>query len=469
MRQATREYHFDRMLWSAFDTAAKLSRGSEKEYRTTLKYIPYFRGVVDALLQPGEPGREFLRVCARYFENVVTARERGRKTAITTFCFSPTILYAFDVVPVCLEVISAMMCLAYRRGTGEFLDYCNEVGFTETSCSSQRGALGGFLAGLGSEIDLVLTDTPGVCDTNANAFAFAAAYLHKPFFQLDYPPVLVDGRSDTYHREDYRALIRFLEEHTGKQLDVDRLRAVLTEVQAQDEMIAELDELARCVPNPLPVSFNLMLYAGRFLFAGMPECTHLLESMVRMARRNAELGRSGLASGTENARAFFCYIDHYAQDLRLWQMLDELGIGYVGNILSRHWGATAPYVRELGKQDAAYSIDTTGLDTMIDSIAALNSRMPMVKSIRGPYDAPNMWLEDTLALAKMYAADFIVYNGTPGCRNTWGMVKLFARDTEKAGFPTHIMNGDAFDERVQSWEATRERFEEFIRVRRILR
>jgi hypothetical protein len=48
------------------------------------------------------------------------------------------------------------------------------------------------------------------------------------------------------------------------------------------------------------------------------------------------------------------------------------------------------------------------------------------------------------------------------------MVKLLARDTEKAGFPTHIMNTDAFDDRVQSWEATRERFEEFMTVRRLL-
>jgi hypothetical protein len=48
------------------------------------------------------------------------------------------------------------------------------------------------------------------------------------------------------------------------------------------------------------------------------------------------------------------------------------------------------------------------------------------------------------------------------------MVKLFVRDTERAGYPTHVMTGDGFDERVQSWEATRERFEEFLRVRRLL-
>ena len=48
------------------------------------------------------------------------------------------------------------------------------------------------------------------------------------------------------------------------------------------------------------------------------------------------------------------------------------------------------------------------------------------------------------------------------------MVKPFARDVERAGFPIHIMNDDAFDDRVESWEATRERLDEFFRVRGLL-
>ena len=105
---------------------------------------------------------------------------------------------------------------------------------------------------------------------------------------------------------------------------------------------------------------------------------------------------------------------------------------------------------------------------MLNSIAQLNARLPMVRSIRGPYDQPNMWLDETLAVAKAYQADCIIYNGTPGCRNTWGMVKPFARDLEKHGYPTFIMYDDAFDDRVESWENTRERLEEFFSVRGLL-
>ncbi len=315
---------------------------------------------------------------------------------------------------------------------------------------------------------MFVTDTPGVCDTNANSFAFASAYLNKPFFQLDMPPDLTGERSNEYHREDFKALIRFLEAQTGKKLDPERLRENLRELARQDEIIAELEDLARMVPNPLPISYNLMVYASRFLFAGMPECTGVLESMLKIARENAAKNISGLSGGVEKLRAFFCYIDHYAQNMQLWQMLDGNGICYQGNILSHFWSHNAPHVAQYHKEEAAYNIDMTDMDSLIDSVGMINSRMPMIKSIRGPYDAPNMWLEDTLGLAKMYGADLIVYNGTPGCRNTWGMVKLLARDTEKAGFPTYIMYADAFDARVQSWEATEERFMEFLKVRRLV-
>ncbi len=198
----------------------------------------------------------------------------------------------------------------------------------------------------------------------------------------------------------------------------------------------------------------------------MPEYTELLSDMAAVVRDNAQNGRSGITSGIEKKRAFFFYIDHYTLNLSLWDWLDRHGISHIGSILSRSFKDDQPYMK--GMEDAAYSIDTTDLDTMIDSIAMINSRMPMVRSIRGPYDRPNMWKEESLALARVFKADCLIYNGTPGCRNTWSNVKLLAGDLEEAGYPTHIMYGDAFDERVESWESTAARLEEFFTIRGLL-
>ena len=58
MRQEIREYKFDWMLWTSFAAASRLKSGTEKEYRHMLKYIPYFRGTVDAVLGTGGTGTE---------------------------------------------------------------------------------------------------------------------------------------------------------------------------------------------------------------------------------------------------------------------------------------------------------------------------------------------------------------------------------------------------------------------------
>ena len=68
----------------------------------------------------------------------------------------------------------------------------------------------------------------------------------------------------------------------------------------------------------------------------------------------------------------------------------------------------------------------------------------------------------------VFEVDGMIYCGTPGCRNTWGMVKPFAREIEKHGLPVHLMYSDAFDDRVESWEATAGRLDEFFKVRGLL-
>ncbi len=467
MKNMFKEYNYDWMLWALFTVASKVRNGTEKEYKYLLKAIPTYQNVLEALLNQGEVGIAITQMVTKYLEDIITAHEKGKKIATTTFCFNPAIFYAMDVIPITFEVMTVLGTMIWRRGTAPFLDYADEVGFTETSCSAQRGSLGAYLAGLGEKIDFVVCDSPGVCDTNANSFAFASSYLNLPLYSLDYPSVLTEQRASEYHSEDYKSLIAFIEEQTGKRLDVDRLRKVLEEMNKQTEIISEIEELTTLVPSPAPSIFQFFIYACQFLFAGLKDSTRVLELILKQIKENVKNGVPGIKSGKERARVLMCYIDHYTTDMRFWDFMEKHDVVICQSLLGTFWQNDAPYAK--GREIEAYSIDTKDLHTMIDSIAATNSRMPMVKQIRGPYDSPGMWLTDTLAEAKVYKADCIMYSGTVGCRNTWGMVKLFARDTEQHGYPTHIMYSDAFDDRVQSWEATAARLEEFFKVRGLLK
>jgi len=466
MRPELKEYNYDRLMGATLKVAANLANSTGKELEHTYRYIPEYRDTARTFLSLGEPGVLLMKLLAKYYENLLTARENGNPIAATTFCNSPAILYAMDIVPATFEILTGIGGMMWKRGMFEYMDYCVEVGMPETSCSSQRGFLGAFLAGLTESIDLIICDTPGVCDTNANAFAFASTLLDKPFFQLNYPSSIGDHRSQKYHIDDYKTMIRFIEEQTGRRLDYDRLAGVLREIDKQDALIADLEDMLLLVPTPVPPLYSIATYAGRFCFSGRREFTELLESMVRAARKNADAGISGITSGEEKLRIFLCYIDHYTVDLNYWNYLDARGIAHMGSILSRNFREGNEYVREM--PGSTYGIDTSSPEAMLDTIAQMNARLPMVRSIRGPYDRKGMWLEESLACARLYQADCVIYNGTPGCRNTWGMVKPFARDMERQGFPVHIMYDDAFDDRVESWEATRERLDEFLHVRGLL-
>lgn len=466
MRPEIREYNYDWLMASTLKAAANLPRGMKKETELAYRYIPYYKKIAKSFVDSGEPGVETLQMLAAYYENILSAKQQGKKIAATTFCNSPVILYAMDIVPVTFEILTAIGAMVWKRGMFDYMDYCVEVGMPETSCSSQRGALGAVLGGLSEKIDFVICDTPGVCDTNANAFAFASEYLDKPFYQLNYPSSIGDDRSQQYHIDDYKEMIKFAELHSGNQLDYDRLAEVLTEVDKQDVMIADLEDMLMLKPTPVPPLFSLALYAGRFCFSGHRQYTRLLESMVRSAKANLAAGITGLRNGEEKLRAFMCYIDHYTLDVNFFNYLEKRGIANVGSILTRNFRNNNKYVKEM--PGSGYGIDTSTPEAMLDSIAQMNARLPMVRSIRGPYDKKGMWLEETLVCAKMYNADCVIYNGTPGCRNTWGMVKPFTRDIEKHGYPCHIMNDDAFDDRVESWDATRERLDEFFQIRGLL-
>jgi hypothetical protein len=465
MRQESREYNYDWMLWSILNHAAKSCDGTEKEYESLCSLVPHFHDVLDALVRHGEPGRLFLALLARYCQRCLSAHDEGRKVALTSFCVATPIIYAFDVVPVCLEAMTVLGTIVLKRGTAEYLDYCCEVGFTETSCSSQRGALGAYLAGLAGRPDFIVCDSPGICDTNANSFAFASAYLDIPFYQLNYPPTLTDKRATRYHREDFKHLIAFIHEQVGTPLDEDVLRTVVEETKKQDDLASEIMEMQRIVPSPVPGIYDLLLYGGKFMMGGLKPYTTLLESMLDTVTGNAERGVSGTTSMRERARGLFCYIDHYTTDMRFWDWMDYHDIAHLGSLLFTFWQEGAVYAED--HENETYRIETDTMDTMIDSLADQMSRMPMVKQIRGPYDASGMWLDDSLGAARLLHADFVAYIGTMGCRNTWGMVKLLARDLENRGIPTLVLYVDAFDDRIASWEAMMDKMDEFITLRRI--
>ncbi|MEN6476120.1 MAG: 2-hydroxyacyl-CoA dehydratase family protein [Syntrophaceae bacterium] len=468
MRKEYKEYQFDKMVQSIVHFGSLAKDGTDKECFGMFRYAPHFKEVFGTILGTGEPGVKLMKMVDKYLCDVLNASAQGKKVALCTFNFSPAVLKPLGVVPLVVEPLTTLGVMMWLRGMGEYLNYCCELGFTETSCSAQRGAMGAYLAGLGVKPDFVLCNSVGVCDTNATAFNFAAEYLDLPFYQLNALPLFADKRTIDYQHRDFRGLISFVEEQTGKKLDVGLMREVIHEIKKQDDLINEIQDLMQLKPSPVPGTYNVFMYSVKFIYGGYPEGTEVLESMLKHAKQNAAQGRAGTASGKEVARCFSVYVDHYSAQLRPWAWFDSKDISHVGSMMNGFWPDGAPVAKgELA--EGIYKLDATNRDTMLDSLCDQMSRMPMVKQIRGPMDDPHQWLLETRGSIRTFKPDFCTYTGTIGCRNTWGAIKVLARDTEKMGLPTLILFGDAFDQRITSWESMRERIDEFLSIRGILK
>lgn len=467
MRKEYKEYDFDAMVGSMMSIGALLADGTEKECYGMLNYAPHFRDIFEGILGAGEPGMMFIKMANNFLQEVLTAHDRGKKICLGTFTLPPSLMRPFDIIPLWVEPMTALGALMWQRGVTEYLNHCCELGFSETACSGQRGALGAILAGLGVKPDFAVCNCVGACDSNATAFNFASEYLDIPLYTLNALPTLVDERTYEYHREDFRGMVSFVEEQIGKKMDVDVLRDILLETDKQDKFIGELQELMRVKPSPVPGVYAFLMYAMRFIYCGDKIGTELLESMIRIAKKNLAEGRAGTTSGKEDARVMAIYIDHYAAQLKPWQFYDSKNISYLGGALDYFWHSHSPYAT--GLEEGCYSIDTSSVDAMFDSMADQMSRMPMVKQLRGPYDTPHQWKSDTMAMIKTYQPNFCTFTSTVGCRNTWSAIKMLSRDVEKAGIPALVLFGDSFDDRIVSWENMRNRLDEFIEVRGILK
>jgi benzoyl-CoA reductase/2-hydroxyglutaryl-CoA dehydratase subunit BcrC/BadD/HgdB len=145
-----------------------------------------------------------------------------------------------------------------------------------------------------------------------------------PMFGPD-APYFEDERSLDYFASELRRMAAFIEEHTGRKLEMNRLREVVEESNRQYELWQEHNELRRSVPCP----HGAMLAMGAFAVAqgtlcGRPEGTAWLRELVADAERRIAEKRPAVPD--EKVRL-------------LWYDLHPVWFGELIEWLEQEWGA----------------------------------------------------------------------------------------------------------------------------------
>lgn len=286
------------------------------------------------------------------------------------------------------------------------------------------------------------------CDgtTVAHQIIKHSAWSQVPIFGCD-PPYWDDERAIKYYANEMRKMIDFVSEHTGKKMDIDRLREVCLESNKEYALWQEYNDLRRVVPCPHdwtlgpPQCFAMATY----YYPGLPTGTEWFKKIVANAEKRVKAGVSGVAGGERIRVLWFDILPLLWQfDIQPW-LEAEWGVNFVMNM----FGYT-PFT----------PIDTKNEDTMFYDLAkrSLND-YPMIRQARGVADN---FLIDIERIVADYKIDCVVWPGHMGHKDGSANVGMMREKCRDLGVPFLYIGLDLFDKRYTSVDEVKDKFSKFF-------
>jgi benzoyl-CoA reductase/2-hydroxyglutaryl-CoA dehydratase subunit BcrC/BadD/HgdB len=323
----------------------------------------------------------------------------------------------------------------------EFIDLAEAAGVPSDCCSADKIAAGAMHRRLyPPPACAVGINTP--CDAQVLSTQVMAELAAAPFFIVDVPYYHND-ESVAHVAAQLAELIPFLEEHTRRKLDVDRLRAACELSNQTTEAIWEWLEWRKQTPltqSSKLVAFTLVL---QILFTGSPEGVDIARCLAREARERCQRGERFFE---ERVRAVW-YQDPVWTDMQIYDWFE------------RDLGLTVP-VDIFGFYAHEALIDTKSVETMIAGLARkLCNCHPMARQFRSNID---VYVRDFLHMHEAWNADCGIFAGHIACKHAWGGIGLFKEACRRADIPLLVFEFDMFDPRVTSYDDIYFQVERFV-------
>ncbi|MDY6911893.1 MAG: 2-hydroxyacyl-CoA dehydratase family protein [Chloroflexota bacterium] len=386
------------------------------------------------------PDRQWMYEPQRaYWNKASRAQAEGVPVVWHSIGTTPEIFHAMDVAPICLDVLATTMA-GSRNGVAKYVDLAQQY-IPDHICGFNKTPIGMVIAGdIPKPNALVYTSTP--CDSARIAFPMLAKYAGITDFCID-TPFAENEQGYTYIANELSQMITFLEQSTNQKLDWDTLAKVIENSNRAFELIAQIAELRKNVPCPLPN--RLLVMNGVFAaLVGTPELVQFLETQY-------EIGRAKLAKGEGHLpeeRIRIAWIQNpIAFDLGILDWMEK------------EFGAIVT-MDAFGFQKAVPINSKSDKTEVLKGLAERCLRIPMIHGTSGPTEH---WLDIVTEIIRDYKCDAAIFAGHVGCKHTWAVGKLI-KDmiSDKFGIPTLVFDIDALDPRYTSPQVIRERIGDFL-------
>ncbi|UCE44254.1 MAG: 2-hydroxyacyl-CoA dehydratase [Candidatus Bathyarchaeota archaeon] len=383
----------------------------------------------------------------KFYEDAHRAKKEKRPVAWVASTFPIEILQAMDITPVWPENY-ASVCAA-RKVSLRLCEAAERAGFSKDLCSYARCVLGSIL----EEKDLpegglpkpdFLVASTGACDTHFKWFQVASRRLNRPLFLLDVPYNTTGAKvPEDYQVKHYVAqldlLISFLEGQTGRQFDMNRLRAVERLSDRTSKLWMKIQDCRKAFPTPMNARDA---FSAVFFMLCIPGSEMSIKFYERLRDELKERVKNGMGA-IENERYRLIW-DNLPMwfNLRFFNHLNSLGAVVVAETFSHVWAG--------------------GLDTSKPLESLARKYLPNFANA-----VAERRINLILRLIREWSVDGVILPTNWGCRMmSIGMTLLKDVIREELEVPSLILNVDSTDWRNYNEAHAKAEIEAFIEMLR---
>jgi hypothetical protein len=275
------------------------------------------------------------------------------------------------------------------------------------------------------------------------------AWKDVPIYSCD-PPYTSDERAVEYYADELRRMADFLQKHTGKTLDMDKLKTICEESNKTYSLWQEYNELRRSVPSPhgWAIGGPQAFAVSQCFVAGDPRCTDWFAQLYQCGETRVKQGKgANEAEGwKERIRLFWFDIMPYGWVLEFMPWLEQ------------EWGAVI--VMDMFGNFPYTSIDASSEKTIFHDLAKRNLvDAPMIRQARGT--AEN-FAQDIRRIVRDYKIDCVVWPGHMGHKDGSAAIGIMRQTCRDLDVPFLHIGLDLFDKRYTSVDEVKAKVSQFF-------
>jgi benzoyl-CoA reductase/2-hydroxyglutaryl-CoA dehydratase subunit BcrC/BadD/HgdB len=259
-------------------------------------------------------------------------------------------------------------------------------------------------------------------------------------------PYNLDDHSLDYYADELKRAVDFITKHTGRTLNMDRLKEVIGETNKGYLLWKEYNDIRRAIPTPhgstLPrTCYGMLLTEG----AGNPEHAHVswFEDMVKDAEKRVQEKRPEVLN--QKIRIlWFDFLPVYVDELIPW--------------MQEEWGAVI--VMEMAAYCPFKLIDTSTEDSIFHGFAERSLQHPVM--VRQSHSTVDTTLEDITRIVKDYKMDCVIFPGHMGHKDQHAYASLLREVCRDLGVPFLNIGINNFDKRYTTVDEIKDKISQFF-------